>query len=40
MKESALLIIDVQVGIIDGFKAYRGNDVLSRINTYDQGKTR
>jgi len=33
MKESALLIIDVQVGIIDGFKAYRGNDVLNRINS-------
>jgi len=32
MKEAALLIIDVQVGIIDGFKAYRGNDVLDRIN--------
>jgi nicotinamidase-related amidase len=29
---SALLIIDVQVAIIDGFHAYRGYDVLSQIN--------
>jgi nicotinamidase-related amidase len=33
MKESALLIIDVQVGIIDGFKAYHGNEVVDRINS-------
>lgn len=29
---SALLVIDVQVGIIDGFHAYRGPEVLERIN--------
>jgi len=29
---TAVLIIDVQVGIIDGFKAYRGREVLDRIN--------
>ena len=28
-----LLVIDVQVGIIDGFSAYRGKEVLDRINT-------
>lgn len=33
MKGAALLIIDVQVGIIDGFKAYRGKEVLDRINS-------
>lgn len=32
-KGSALLIVDVQVGIIDGFSAYRGGDVLGKINT-------
>jgi len=32
MKHTALLIIDVQVGIINGFKAYRGNEVLDRIH--------
>ena len=29
----ALLVIDVQVGIIDGFSAHRGSDVLEQINT-------
>lgn len=29
----ALLVVDVQVGIIDGFSAYRGAEVLERINT-------
>jgi len=29
---AALLIIDVQVGIIDGFHAYRGREVLEQIN--------
>jgi nicotinamidase-related amidase len=29
---TALLIIDVQVGIIEGFSAYRGGDVLDQIN--------
>src|SRR5215510_8785208 len=33
MKGSELLMIDVQVGIIDGFKAYRGNEVLDQINS-------
>lgn len=28
----ALLIIDVQVGIIEGFRAYRGREVLEQIN--------
>src|SRR5262249_49682463 len=28
----ALIVIDVQVGIIDGFQAYRGSAVLERIN--------
>lgn len=28
----ALLIIDVQVGIIEGFHAYRGREVLEQIN--------
>ena len=32
MNETALLIIDVQVGIIDGFHAYRGPEVLEQIN--------
>jgi len=31
-KLSALLIIDVQVGIIEGFHAYRGREVLEQIN--------
>ena len=31
-KETALLVIDVQVGIIDGFHAYRGREVLEQIN--------
>ena len=30
---TALLVVDVQVGIIDGFSAYRGGEVLDRINT-------
>ena len=30
---TALLIIDVQVGIIDDFHAYRGREVLEQINT-------
>ena len=30
--DEALLIIDVQVGIIDGFHAFRGRDVLDHIN--------
>lgn len=30
--DSALLIIDVQVGIIEGFHAYRGREVLEQIN--------
>jgi len=29
---AALLVIDVQVGIIDGFHAYRGREVLEKIN--------
>ena len=29
---TALVIIDVQVGIIEGFSAYRGGDVLDQIN--------
>jgi len=29
---TALTIIDVQVGIIDGFNAYRGREVLEQIN--------
>lgn len=29
---AALLIIDVQVGIIDGFHAYRGREVLEQLN--------
>jgi len=32
MTKTALLIIDVQVGIIDGFSAYRGREVLEQIN--------
>lgn len=32
MNRDALLIIDVQVGIIDGFSAYRGAEVLDQIN--------
>ena len=31
-RSTALLIIDVQVGIIDGFSAYRGPEVLEQIN--------
>jgi nicotinamidase-related amidase len=31
-RDSGLLIIDVQVGIIEGFHAYRGRDVLEQIN--------
>lgn len=31
-KDTALLIIDVQVGIIEGFHAYRGREVLEQIN--------
>lgn len=31
-KETALLIVDVQVGIVDGFSAYRGAEVLDQIN--------
>ncbi|MEK6303599.1 MAG: cysteine hydrolase family protein [Acidobacteriota bacterium] len=31
--DTVLLVIDVQVGIIDGFSAYRGADVLQGINT-------
>jgi len=30
--DTALLVIDVQVGIIEGFPAYRGPDVLEQIN--------
>jgi nicotinamidase-related amidase len=29
---TALVIIDVQVGIIEGFSAYRGSEVLEQIN--------
>jgi len=29
---SALLVIDVQVGILEGMRAYRGPEVLDRIN--------
>ena len=31
-KYTALLVIDVQVGIIEGFHAYRGSEVLEQIN--------
>lgn len=31
-KNTGLVIIDVQVGIIDGFHAYRGREVLEHIN--------
>ena len=31
-RDSGLLIIDVQVGIIEGFHAYRGPEVLDQIN--------
>ena len=31
-RDSGLLIIDVQVGIIEGFHAYRGREVLDQIN--------
>lgn len=31
-RDAALLIIDVQVGIIEGFHAYRGHEVLEQIN--------
>jgi nicotinamidase-related amidase len=30
--DTALLVIDVQVGIIEGFNAYRGREVLEQIN--------
>ena len=30
--DTALLVIDVQVGIIEGFHAYRGREVLEKIN--------
>ena len=30
--DTALLVIDVQVGIIDGLRAYRGREVLEQIN--------
>lgn len=30
--KTALLVIDVQVGIIEGFHAYRGREVLEQIN--------
>jgi len=32
MQQKALLIIDVQVGIIEGFHAYRASEVLDQIN--------
>ena len=32
MQQSALVIIDVQVGIIEGFHAHRATEVLSQIN--------
>lgn len=32
MQSSALVIIDVQIGIIEGFHAYRVTEVLCRIN--------
>lgn len=32
MGQAGLLIIDVQVGIIEGFHAYRGPEVLDQIN--------
>jgi nicotinamidase-related amidase len=32
MSDRALLIVDVQVGIIEGFHAYRGREVLEQIN--------
>ena len=32
MTNSTLLIIDVQVGIVEGFHAYRGREVLEHIN--------
>ena len=31
-RDTALLVIDVQVGIIDGLRAYRGREVLEQIN--------
>ena len=31
-KRTALLVIDVQVGIIDGCNAYRGSEVIQTIN--------
>ena len=31
-EDTALLVIDVQVGIIEGFHAYRGREVLEQIN--------
>ena len=32
IKDTALLVVDVQVGIIEGFRAYRGREVLDQIN--------
>src|SRR6266404_5623152 len=29
---TALIVVDVQVGIIEGFHAYRGREVLEQIN--------
>jgi nicotinamidase-related amidase len=31
-RDTVLLVIDVQVGIIEGFHAYRGREVLEQIN--------
>src|SRR5437762_3620184 len=31
-RDTGLVIIDVQVGIIDGLRAYRGREVLAQIN--------
>src|SRR5262245_10051193 len=33
MNDTALLVIDVQVGIIEGLRAYRRVEVLERINS-------
>ena len=30
--DSAMLVIDVQVGVIEGFHAYRGREVLDQVN--------
>lgn len=32
-KNTALLVIDVQVGIVEGFHAYRGSEVIEQINS-------